>query len=460
MRFFLPCLAGLWLVGCVQGHLLPLDPDTGLTCAEGQPRTWFIDGDGDGFGDPASAIWGCEQPSGTIGDGTDCDDTLATVYPGAPEICDGEDNDCDDWTDDEDRDRVGGGTWCADTDGDGFGDPEVTVLRCQGQGLFVADCGDCDDGDTDVSPDALEVCNSADDDCDGLVDGQDPDLSDGLTWWADADGDGYSGAGESVYRCSQPSGYSLAVTDCDDDDPSVHPDAPEICDAQDNDCDDLVDGQDPDLSDGTTWCRDADRDGFGDPAVSVVRCSQPSGYIDDCSDCDDTDAGGTGCPPSADDGAICAGLMGSDDGLVPTWTGACDSSLGFTAYGDHCYFAVATHTTWPDARASCRAAGGYLATPTDTSENAFLQTLNSRPYLGACDGDVEGTWTWITGEPWSYTNWATGEPNDTTTGEDCLEIGGSGTLWNDIWCDRYSYGAGYVCEFEIPSSGGTGTAAP
>lgn len=69
--------------------------DTGDTACE--VSLWFQDGDGDGFGAAGTSEWACEVPAGMVADGTDCDDTNSTIYPGAPEVClDGVYNDCAD----------------------------------------------------------------------------------------------------------------------------------------------------------------------------------------------------------------------------------------------------------------------------------------------------------------------------------------------------------------------------
>ncbi len=79
--------------------------------------------------------------------------------------------------------------------------------------------------------------------------------------------------------------------DCDDDNAKVHPGATELCNGGDDDCDGLVDEDDPDVVDAATYCADADGDGRGDPATSVVSCDHPAGYVTDCSDANDADPG-------------------------------------------------------------------------------------------------------------------------------------------------------------------------
>ncbi len=83
----------------------------------------------------------------------------------------------------------------------------------------------------------------------------------------DADGDGFS-----------------PPEDCDDDDASVYPDAPELCDELDNDCDEEIDEYVAEL-----WFEDADGDGFGDTFSTTEACEQPSGWVADDTDCDDDD---------------------------------------------------------------------------------------------------------------------------------------------------------------------------
>ena len=103
------------------------------------------------------------------GGGDDCDDGDASIHPGAPETCDGFDDNCDGAIDET------APTWYADADADGYGDPALPLRGCEapvGYVLDASDAGDCDDADPDVHPGASEVCDDAiDDDCDGVVDG-------------------------------------------------------------------------------------------------------------------------------------------------------------------------------------------------------------------------------------------------------------------------------------------------
>jgi len=108
---------------------------------------WYLDADGDGHGDrwEPPLIRRCPPPvEGHTSVGDDCDDTHPLVFPGAPEECDGRDNDCDGVVPD------------VESDGDGDG---------------LATCaGDCDDWNPLVHPGARELCNGVDDNCNGVRD--------------------------------------------------------------------------------------------------------------------------------------------------------------------------------------------------------------------------------------------------------------------------------------------------
>jgi hypothetical protein len=100
--------------------------------------------------------------------GEDCDDRFDNVHPGADELCDGADQDCDGGVDEEAVDRP---TWYADNDRDAFGDAEVSVLSCLRPDSYWADNGeDCDDDSLVNHPEADELCDGDDNDCDDEVD--------------------------------------------------------------------------------------------------------------------------------------------------------------------------------------------------------------------------------------------------------------------------------------------------
>jgi len=174
---------------------------------------WYADNDGDTYGDLASPVTACFQPAGYVADATDCDDARAATYPGATEYCNGIDDDCDGTTDEPDA--VDASTWYADSDTDTFGDAATSIHACTSPAGYVADATDCDDRDATSFPGGTEVCDGADNDCDGVIDNHPVD---GNTYYADADSDGFGDEGSTVSECSLPAGYVENTYDCNDAD--------------------------------------------------------------------------------------------------------------------------------------------------------------------------------------------------------------------------------------------------
>jgi len=227
-----------------------------------------------------AVLVGCQAPGAPLedrdGDGyaspADCDDADAAVNPGAQEVCDSIDNDCDGAVDDLDVLRY------RDLDGDGHGDPDISVSGCTAPADYVASGDDCNDSAPTVSPSAEELCDGIDNDCDGVVDP--PGVS--SDFYRDDDGDGY-GVGEAIYACVPPDDHGDRSGDCDDTESRVNPGYPEVCDGLDNDCDAAT------LEDGTIgWTDGASSDDLtarfakGTPDAPVLVELRDEGTVSLC----------------------------------------------------------------------------------------------------------------------------------------------------------------------------------
>jgi len=283
------------------------------------------DDDGDGYVECTedSGGWDGGDPPGF----EDCDDTDATLYPSAPELCDGLVNDClaARFSADE-----------ADPDGDGY--VACTVDSGGWDGDAISGGDDCDNDDPEIHPAATEVCDllDTDEDCNGVADDDDSGVTGTTVSYPDADEDGFGDADDpGTAWCDPPDPSSTNALDCDDQDADVHPgatevwyddvdqdcagdsdfdadgdgeerdvdggldcddaddaintSATEVCDGLvDEDCDGLVDDEDDSVTGTSPYYADSDDDGYGDPDVSAEFCVPPSGYVDDTLDCDDS----------------------------------------------------------------------------------------------------------------------------------------------------------------------------
>ncbi|MCK6522818.1 MSCRAMM family adhesin SdrC, partial [Myxococcota bacterium] len=285
-----------------------VDQDCDGEIDEAGGSLFYADEDGDGFGDPARATESCEGAEGWVADGTDCDDDEETVYPDAPEVCDELDNNCDGSVDEGVL-----STFYRDADRDGQGDLDFPIEACAAPSGYVEAPDDCDDSNAKISTNATELCDEIDNDCDTLID--EDDAADVESFYLDSDGDGFGDPAALVRACSAPSGAVSDARDCDDTDADVSPAAAEVCDGGDNDCDALIDEDDPGLADAVTYYADVDGDGYGDADAAVEACAPSAGEVTDDSDCDDTDAdvnpGATEALNGLDDDCDGEGLHGA-----------------------------------------------------------------------------------------------------------------------------------------------------
>ncbi|MFT5587521.1 MAG: hypothetical protein ACI9VR_005131 [Cognaticolwellia sp.] len=173
----------------------------------------------------------------------------------------------------------------ADEDLDGFGDPTSCLPPTDGVGVENSD--DCDDADDTVYPGAEELCDQVDQNCDGS---NENDPSQLVLRYEDADGDSYGNINEPADVCEGLEGWVTndMATDCNDGDPSVHPNAPELCDGKDQNCNQLIDDN-PD--DGQLFYLDSDADTYGRKQdFTEELCTAPDGYVANPDDCDDENA--------------------------------------------------------------------------------------------------------------------------------------------------------------------------
>lgn len=501
------------LAGCTVPDIVDLEKDKPFACdvahscadgyrcvagacvarGSGDGGTVLGDGDGDGHAPPSSG-------------GEDCDDTLASVHPGAAETCNGRDDDCDGAQDEGFElglscdasggcqgvwacDGAGGRTceqrgatpWYPDGDGDSYGARDATpVLACVQPTGHVADNADCDDTTRLRRPGALELCNAVDEDCDGdpangfnlnaactqgpcsgvrvcVADGGAECGATPLSRFRDSDNDGFGARNTApVTLCQQPDGgYAVDAGDCDDTNPSRYPGAPERCNGLDDNCDFVSDdtafsldaGCAPDGGctgaracdgDGGVTCRtltvptryypDEDLDTFGDTSAPVPLCSPPDGgLLARAGDCDDgdpftyfradelCDGRDNDCNGSVDGTGVCpAGaawtpstvgdstrtwyraalwgngnlwVVGSGGGRVERQAG----EFGFTVYESGCegdWYSVLVNPV--SGRAYFGGAGGKLATQDPKSGFCIPSTLDSTDSVTGLWGESGG----------------------------------------------------------------------
>ncbi|HEY5924465.1 MAG TPA: putative metal-binding motif-containing protein [Kofleriaceae bacterium] len=313
-----------------------------------------------------------------VSTGCDPDEPEATVDAGRPDACTEH-------------------TWYADCDNDGIaalGGETLTGCditappACGGAWITampIAGAADCNDTRKDVYPDAPEICDSVDNDCDGSAD------EDGLTtFYQDSDGDGHGNSSSSMTTCNAPAGYVTSSDDCNDARADVYPGHAELCDGADNNCNQTVDE-----GATTTYYRDLDSDGHGSASSPMQACAPPTGYVTSSDDCNDLradvypghaelcDGADNNCNQTIDEGVKTTYYRDSDGdgyGAAAVTTQACSSPTGY----------VTNNTDCNDARADVRPGGTEVCDGADNNCSGVIDEGVKTTFYRDADGDSYG----------------------------------------------------------------------
>jgi hypothetical protein len=367
-----------------------------------------------------------------------------SIRPGAAEVCNGADENCDGANDE-------GLTIACWTDGDGDGYALTGAMgRCQPSGGCPAGTTsrnpstaanrDCHDGNASVRPGGTETCNNVDEDCDTTID-------EGVTRSC------MTACGSGTETCS--AGTFAGCT--------ARTPMPEVCNGMDDDC---VGGVDNGLPVGC-WA-DPDGDGFaasgaaGQCAPTSVDCPPGTTSLDPGSASNrDCLEGNAGVNPGETE--ACDGIDNNCDGSV---SGECGTGCQAASNGGRFYvFCNRTNRDYGEAAADCSAIGTLsgsmgmdLASIGSASEQSFLTTSTQAIASGEWwiglfrTAGMSGTWVWEDGSaapqtsgtaPPPYNNWEVGEPNGSGN---CARLRASG-MWADLSCND---DLRYVCEGPIP----------
>jgi hypothetical protein len=236
------------------------------------------------------------------------------------ETCNNLDDDCDGVVDNGVRTDF----WL-DADNDTFGDSNAMMAACSQPVGYVTNDDDCNDACTGCFPGGTEVCDGNNNDCDASV-----DEGVATTYYQDADSDSRGNPNMAMTACSAPLGYVTNANDCNDMCNLCWTGNPEVCDGLDNNC---VGGVDEGVL--TTFYRDADMDSRGNPAMSMMACTAPSGYVNNSNDCNDAcNTCWTGNAESCD--ALdnnCSGVLDEGFACIQGSAQPCTTTCGTTGTG-------------------------------------------------------------------------------------------------------------------------------
>ena len=279
-----------------------------------------------------------------------------------------------------------------DWDGDGYNDLMVgddsgyisLYYQDHDNDSFVG-TEDCDSHDAQINIGENEICDDADNNCDGQID--EVGAVDGNTYYADIDADGFGDPTNAILACGEtpPEGYVVNDTDCNDGSVNAFPGNVEVCDSIDNNCDGTAD--ESTAVDAVTWYEDNDSDGYGDEDESILACNALEQYVTNNTDCNDDSASAY-----PDNSEVCDGVDNNCDGAVDensaidatTWyydadddnfgdasitTTACVAPAHFISDNTDCDDVnSALHTDCPVAVEALTIEDGGVETGTDTAE--------------------------------------------------------------------------------------------
>ncbi len=357
---------------------------------------YYADADTDTYGNASSSKVVCLQPAGYVVNNKDCNDASQAINPGAVEICNSIDDDCDLVADD----GLAFNFYYRDADVDGYGVTATKGSACLPVPGYVTTPGDCNDANAAISPGDPEVCNAIDDDCDLVAD-------DGLTfkdYYVDADVDGYGVTATKKNACLPVAGSVTTPGDCNDANAAISPGDAEVCNAVDDDCDLVAD-------DGLTFADyyvDADVDGYGVTSTKKSACLPVAGSVTTPGDCNDANAA-----ISPGDLEVCNAIdddcdLSPDDGLVFKDYYA---DVDVDGYG-----ATAAKTN------ACLPVAGSVLTPGDCNDANAAVSPGDREECGNgvddnCDG-LGGPTTDDDGDKLTYTQEQLAKSSDCMTDSD------------------------------------------
>jgi hypothetical protein len=341
-------------------------------------QAYFEDLDGDGYGAGGDSACLCAAAGDFVTPKSgDCQPKSPEVNPGAAEVCNGKDDNCKNGADEPGA--KGCVEYYADKDLDGFGDPGVSSCLCAPAGIYVTSVpGDCDDAKPSAKPGSLEICDGLDNNCNGQTD--EPGASGCANWFVDSDGDKFGSTASQKCLCALLPGYNATLGgDCNDNNAAVYPQATEVCDGQDNDCDSQADEEQ--AVGCSNYAADADKDGYGNGLSKKCLCKPSFPYtLQNDGDCNDNVA--TISPKATE---VCDGVDNNCDGAIdPAFSEGC---MMFYVDGDKDGYG----TSLAPAKCLCQAAAPHSSAVAGDCNDGDAQSYpKAAEFCDGKDTDCDG----------------------------------------------------------------------